>query len=131
MPLLLKRRGVVSVLFVATIVGLLALGSRQWQFDFSSVRGEPRWQAALASASRNASFSDQWDFQRDRRNLLFTNEQCNQIFPDLYYDIDRAVKDRRGKRITLDEIDSIEPRNGYVRAMIYNQQVQSSFSSAF
>jgi hypothetical protein len=122
LSLLLKRRGLVLVIF-AVLLGVLiysSSGELGSSFDnFSQNRGP------VTSQAISTSFNDTWDFARDRHYLLFNNDQCNQIFPDLYADIDRAVKDRHGQRITLQEIDSIEPVNGYVRGMIYNQQVRA------
>lgn len=68
-------------------------------------------------------FNGTWHYQRDRDNLLLTHGQCDQAFPDLFADIERASKARSAKPITIDELDSITPRNGYIRAMIYDQQV--------
>jgi len=69
------------------------------------------------------SFDGRWDFTRDAHNLLLTNAQCDQAFPGLFKEIDRAVEHRRHKTITLQEVDDIVPSNGFVRAMIYDQQV--------
>lgn len=68
-------------------------------------------------------FDGKWNYQRDRDNLLLTQGQCDQAFPDLFADIERASAARSAKPITIDELDSITPRNGYIRAMIYDQQV--------
>ena len=54
---------------------------------------------------------------------MLNQAQCDKAFPELFHDIERAVKDRNGKQITKEEIDGIEPKNGYVRGMIYDQQV--------
>jgi hypothetical protein len=56
---------------------------------------------------------------------MLTDTQCDQAFPGLFKEIDRAVEHRRNKAITMQEIDDIVPSNGYVRAMIYEQQVIS------
>lgn len=68
-------------------------------------------------------FDGKWNYQRDRDNLLLTQGQCDQAFPDLFADIERASEARSANPITIDELDSITPRNGYIRAMIYDQQV--------
>lgn len=68
-------------------------------------------------------FNGSWNYERDRDNWLLSQGQCDQAFPDLFADIDRARDARSAKPITLEELDSIEPRNGYIRAMIYDQQV--------
>jgi hypothetical protein len=68
-------------------------------------------------------FDGAWSYERDRDNLLLTQGQCDQAFPDLYAEIDRATEARSLNPITIEELDSITPRNGYIRAMIYDQQV--------
>lgn len=67
-------------------------------------------------------FDGSWDYNRDKDNLLFNQGQCDQAFPGLFTEIERASADRK-RPITLKELDSITPRNGHVRAMIYDQQV--------
>ncbi|KAJ5205844.1 Lipopolysaccharide-modifying protein [Penicillium cf. griseofulvum] len=68
-------------------------------------------------------FNGTWDYQRDKDNLLLNQGECAQAFPALFDEIDRAKRDRQSRPITLKEIDSITPRNGYIRAMIYDQQL--------
>lgn len=69
-------------------------------------------------------FNGQWNYERDRNNLMFDNKQCLQAFPNLFTEVDRAVNERRNRNITVEELNKIEPKNGYVRAMIYDQQVR-------
>lgn len=71
-------------------------------------------------------FDGKWNYERDRDNLLMTQGQCDQAFPDLFAEIDRASEARSVNPITIEELDSITPRNGYIRAMIYDQQVSTS-----
>lgn len=75
--------------------------------------------------NRKQLFDGSWDYQRDRDNLMLTQVQCDQAFPDLYTEIDRARDDRKSRLISLKELDAIPARNGYIRAMIYDQQVKS------
>ncbi|KAJ5661706.1 CAZyme family GT90, partial [Penicillium maclennaniae] len=74
-------------------------------------------------------FDGVWNYERDRDNLLLTQGQCDQAFPDLFAEIDRASEARSLNPITIKELDSITPRNGYIRAMIYDQQVKGSIWS--
>ena len=69
------------------------------------------------------SFDGVWDFERDANNLLLSDAQCDAAFPSLFQEIDRAVEHRRHKHVTKKDLDNIEISNGYVRGMIYNQQV--------
>ena len=41
----------------------------------------------------------------------------------MFEEVDRPMNERMHNPITVDEIDTIPKQNGYVRAMIYNQQV--------
>lgn len=68
-------------------------------------------------------FDGTWNYMRDRNNLLLDRDQCQQAFPGLFEEVDRAVSSRRNNRISLRDLDAIEPKNGYVRAMIYDQEV--------
>jgi hypothetical protein len=52
-----------------------------------------------------------------------TDARCDEAFPDLFKEIDRAVEVRQNDHITFKEIDSIKKVKGYMRAMIYDQQV--------
>ena len=81
-------------------------------------------------SSRPSSFDGTWDARRDSKNLTLSDEQCDQAFPGLFEEAERAVRDRRGKNITLEELAAVTPVNGYVRAMIYEQEV-TDFLSAF
>lgn len=71
----------------------------------------------------NETFDGEWAFHRDQHNLRLDATQCDRAFPGLFEEIERPWRDRRLRRITLNEMNSIEPRNGYVRAMIYDHQV--------
>lgn len=71
------------------------------------------------------SFDGEWNYARDKNNLLLDSEQCEQAFPGLYEEVDRPVNKRRYKKITSTELDDVVPRNGYIRAMIYDGEVCS------
>lgn len=60
---------------------------------------------------------------KDRNKLIFDHNQCQTAFPALFDEVKRAVEGRSANRITLEELDRIEPKNGYVRAMIYDQEL--------
>lgn len=66
--------------------------------------------------------SGHWD-PRERNKLIFDNEQCQTAFPRLFEEVERAVEGRRSNHITVGELDAIVPKNGYVRAMIYDQEL--------
>ncbi|KAJ6117908.1 Lipopolysaccharide-modifying protein [Penicillium sp. IBT 18751x] len=68
-------------------------------------------------------YKEPWDYQRDKDNLLFDQGECDRAFPALFDEIERAKRDRQSRPITLEELESITPKNGYIRAMIYDQQL--------
>lgn len=72
---------------------------------------------------RNHTFDGTWDYKRDRFNFMLNTAQCEQAFPGLFAEIERPKTQREKRPITLKEINAIVPREGYVRAMIINQQV--------
>lgn len=83
--------------------------------------GEP----FTSTSHEKFQFDGAWNYERDRDNLLLTQGQCDQAFPDLFAEIDRASAARSLNPISIKELDSITPRNGYIRAMIYDQQVSA------
>jgi len=78
---------------------------------------------AFAGVDRRTDFNGRWNSRRDRNNLMLDDSQCEVAFPKLFEEVERAVNLRRPSHITSDELDAIEPKNGYVRAMIYDQEV--------
>ncbi|PMD41272.1 DUF821 domain protein [Hyaloscypha variabilis F] len=66
---------------------------------------------------------EDWDFVRDARNLLMTDARCDEAFPELYKEINRAVEVRKGDHVTSKELDKIMKVPGYMRVMIYDQQL--------
>ena len=78
----------------------------------------------LHGGSDVASYNT-WDADVDANNLTLDSRTCDVFFPFLFHEVERAVSDRKGRHITKDELDAITPRNGYVRAMIYDQQVRT------
>ncbi|KIW67558.1 hypothetical protein PV04_06802 [Phialophora macrospora] len=72
---------------------------------------------------RKRGFDGTWNYQRDAENLMLDSQQCDQAFPGLFEEVDRPVNERTHTPITVEEIDAIPKQNGYVRAMIYNQQL--------
>jgi len=73
-----------------------------------------------SSTRRQHSFDGTWQYERDKDNLILNTAQCEQAFPGLFEEIERAMRDRLSRPITLEEIDSITPENCYIRAMIYD-----------
>ncbi len=116
---LLKRCSI--ILFPSLLLGIAIL------FWYHAPSGAviPPFQNDHAPIGQKKGFNGTWDYERDWGNLMLDSSQCDQAFPGLFEEIRRPMKDRRHRHISLDEIDSITPRNGYVRAMIYDQQVRS------
>lgn len=74
--------------------------------------------------ARQRGFDGVWDYQRDAENLMLDSRQCDQAFPGLFEEVDRPMRERMHNHITFEEIDTMPRQNGYVRCMIYNQQVR-------
>jgi hypothetical protein len=87
--------------------------------------GRPVGNAPTQTLYHGGLFNGTWDYLRDKDNLLLNQGECTQAFPALFDEIERAKRDRQSRPITFNELDSITPKNGYVRAMIYDQQVIS------
>lgn len=84
----------------------------------------PNKSSIIGSSSRPSTDTKlNWSYPRDRDNFLLTQDQCDAAFPELFVEIERARNERSSNPITFEEIDSIQPKNGYIRAMIYDQQV--------
>ncbi|EEH21524.1 hypothetical protein PABG_03740 [Paracoccidioides brasiliensis Pb03] len=66
-----------------------------------------------------------WQFvtQRDGDNYGLSRAQCQKAFPKLYVEIEKAVVARRGRNITLDELNSEPLKHSMVRAMIYQGEL--------
>lgn len=54
---------------------------------------------------------------------MLDSQQCERAFPGLFEEVERPVKNRKTSHITALELDRVPKQNGYVRAMIFNQQV--------
>ncbi|KAI9831932.1 MAG: hypothetical protein M1819_004654 [Sarea resinae] len=113
------------------ITGILVLAfvlvALTYRLQSSSNPGAP---AAAAPQFRNPKpfqprqrFDGVWDYRRDARDLLLSPAECDAAFPGLFEEVERAVKDRMGKNITVEEVDAIPKRNGYVRAMVFDQEL--------
>jgi hypothetical protein len=74
---------------------------------------------------QSSSFDGNWNYTRDYRNLFLTQRQCDAAFPGLFEEVERPVKLRKSNKITLKELDDTPALNGFIRAMIYDQQVCS------
>jgi hypothetical protein len=77
----------------------------------------------INNAPEKEMIREDWDFVRDARNFLMTDARCDEAFPELFKEIDRAVEVRKNDHVTLKELDEIVKVKGYMRAMIYDQQV--------
>jgi hypothetical protein len=104
-----------SVLIV--VVGLFTLSHRLGYLSLAHIR-------PLSSSVANQSWS--FDTLRDANNYGLSSEQCDRAFPGLFDEIDRVVRQRRGKRITRAELTRDQWPAGTVRALIWEQQVCSN-----
>ncbi|KAF7899719.1 hypothetical protein EAF00_004055 [Botryotinia globosa] len=68
-------------------------------------------------------FDGTWNYTRDYRNLFLTQEQCDVAFPGLFEEVERPVKLRKNKKVMRKELDDTPALNGFIRAMIFDQQL--------
>jgi hypothetical protein len=69
-------------------------------------------------------FDGTWKYGRDRNNLLLTLGQCDQAFPGLFLEVERARNVWKAQGgVTKGKLDEITRNNGYVRAMVSDQKV--------
>ncbi|EXJ90583.1 hypothetical protein A1O1_03686 [Capronia coronata CBS 617.96] len=107
--------------FVLLPFGLVTCALLTW---YLLVHATPFSHSAQGFGAGKGRFDGTWHYNRDANNLMLDSQQCDQAFPGLFEEVQRPVNARlHGPRITLDDIDSIPRRNGYVRAMIYDQQL--------
>ncbi|EME49634.1 hypothetical protein DOTSEDRAFT_92812, partial [Dothistroma septosporum NZE10] len=67
-----------------------------------------------------------YDWARDRDNLSLNTEQCDAAFPELYEEIDRAVRywNEPGRKVTSESIELVDGNDGGVRVLIAGQQLR-------
>ncbi|EEQ33050.1 hypothetical protein McanMca71_003766 [Microsporum canis] len=107
------RRGIIATVLLLAVVLLF-----WYQLRIYSKPTPP-----ANSPHHGGSSGSQWDRKRDGNTLIFNTQRCQSAFPGLFEEIDRAKRERTYRHISRNEIDSITPKNGYIRAMIYNQQL--------
>lgn len=114
------RRGTYTVYVLAGLLCLFGL------YALLPQRPTQRWSSPATTGAKAAtSFDGNWNPARDSLNLLLNDDQCTAAFSDLFADINRAIEDRGGMQVSVAELERVPRINGYVRGMIYNQQVRS------
>ncbi|KAJ4290457.1 hypothetical protein N0V90_010674 [Kalmusia sp. IMI 367209] len=75
----------------------------------------------------DANFDKKWSVDTDSRNLFLTPRQCHQAFPFLFLDLEskRAwhKHDDIRRYITLEDLDAIAPKKGYLRVRLHFNSV--------
>lgn len=85
----------------------------------------------IGGLRRKDEFDGTWNYTRDVGNLLLDSQQCEEASPGLSEEVARPMNNRMNTHITLKELDAIPQQNGYVRAMIDNQQVCIQHSTQY
>ena len=97
-------------------------------FDCKLSAPEIQSHAGKGGTESSTSVEDIWQFQfgRDDNNLGLGDEQCRSAFPGLFEEVHRSVQLRaeKGKKITLQELDSIELTQGRIRAIIIDRKLR-------
>jgi hypothetical protein len=104
---------------VYALAGLLFLFSLYTLLPHAS---SPRTSKPGAKAA--TGFDGKWNPARDSLNLMLNDNQCAKAFPGLFDDISRAIQDRSGKQVSVGELEQVPRINGYIRGMVYNQEVR-------
>ncbi len=117
-PLLATLNRRTSILLVSVFFTLTLL---VWYR--SSYVSAPLLHSSYGAYAAKRGFDGTWNYQRDAENLMLDGQQCDQAFPGLFEEVDRPMKKRMHNHITFEEIENMPKQNGYVRVMIYNQQV--------
>ncbi|KIW37586.1 uncharacterized protein PV06_10232 [Exophiala oligosperma] len=119
-----SERGVMLNQRAATLIvcGLISLSLFVW-WSTNHHTSHLRIQSGAAALFQKGHFNGTWIYQRDAANLMLNTQQCDQAFPGLFEEVDRPVKHRSASHVTVAELDEIPKQNGYVRAMIFDQQL--------
>lgn len=83
----------------------------------------PSNDSPVTPVSLQSNLSISWNPEKDGKRLVMDTRHCENNFPGLYQELDRMIKKRLHDKITSKMLDAIERRNGYIRVMLYNQQV--------
>ncbi|KAG4030997.1 hypothetical protein MFRU_010g01230 [Monilinia fructicola] len=127
----LRRRPYPFVLAFLLVSLVLFYGSRREGLS-PEVIATPRVHAPTAGSdllqdsghpSGRFGFDGTWNYTRDYRNLVLTQRQCDLAFPGLFEEVERPVQLRREKKVTRRELDETPRLNGFIRAMIFDQQL--------
>ena len=110
------RRG---TYILSVLAGLFCL------FSLYALLPQRRSSPVKTGAKAATSFDGNWNPARDSLNLLLNDDQCTEAFSSLFADINRAIEDRGGMQVSVAELERVPRINGYVRGMIYNQEVRS------
>ncbi|KAI9698837.1 MAG: hypothetical protein M1820_007344 [Bogoriella megaspora] len=78
----------------------------------------------LQDETSSSSTASKWKFDpaRDRFNYSLSDGQCEEAFPDYFYEIERAAAYYEDRPITKEDVD-IKERMSVVRATIYDRQL--------
>ncbi|KAH9825608.1 DUF821 domain-containing protein [Teratosphaeria destructans] len=114
--------------FWKVVAALLVVCILVQQFGFS----ESPWPQHVASEFSGdtpkhkppPSWRWHFDFRRDHNNYGLSDEQCDEAFPELYHEIDRAARQWRGRNITSESLELYGKNEAGVRVMLVDQQLR-------
>lgn len=82
-----------------------------------------QWSVGVGSHYWQKTQDPSWNHSTCSNSLLLDGPQCRSNFPGLFQEVDRMVVARYDSPITKETLDAVELRNGYIRGMLYDQEV--------
>ena len=65
-----------------------------------------------------------YEWRRDRNNYALSSDQCYSAFPELYFEIDRAIGHWSGREISSETIELWEGNEAGVRVLLHDQKLR-------
>ena len=82
-----------------------------------------QWSVRVGSQYWQKTLDPSWNHTFNPNSLLLDGPNCHSNFPGLFQEVDRMVIANRDNPITKETLDAVELRNGYIRGMLYDQEV--------
>lgn len=121
-------KGACVFLLVVILLQFYLIVSQDGAKGIPHMAGFPSRPNPSSSRPLKQPHSDQWSFdtERDARNIGLSQAQCDAAFPDLYYEIDRAVSvwQKREHTISQDDIEISWRKDAAFQVLIQDNQLR-------